>query len=254
MHSHYRTQHTGRNKNMPLSMSQCTDIVKPLKGSPLSIFVTLVLFGGSLTGKELRIITGYSDEAVTNATTYLEMREAIQNNGKNSGWSIRQRDQLPLPFQQLAGAVLELSTGYPQARKDDPEKPDQLVKSSRKNKVDPEKPDQLPPPPPIYILRKEGEERPDAAKTFALCISRRVGVAMAQKIAETRDYDYVLAMLNQYQAWGKPLRFALKAIKDNDPVELHVDAETTCPTCNKVIDHRLGYCAPCEIINRQTGD
>ena len=237
---------------MPLTKADCSDIVKPLKGSPLSVFVTLVLFGGSLTGKELGIVTGYSDEAITTATSYLQMREAIQDNGKNNGWSIRQYNQLPLPFQQLAGAIMQLSTGYPQAEKVDPEKPDQLVKNTRKNRVDPEKPDQLPPPPPIHI-RKEGEERPDAAETFSLCISRGVGTKTAQTIADTRPLDYVRAMLDQYKLWKKPLRFALRAILDNDPLEID-EAADTCPTCQKVIDHRLGYCAPCEINKRNSGE
>lgn len=234
-----------------MDMATATEIIKPLKGAPLSVFVILLLYGGTMTNVELQVSTGYGDEPVTRATQYLELRQAIRYNGKNFGWSIRQFEQLPLPFKQLAAALTKLSTGYPQ-----------------NSKVDPVFPDQLPPPPPYIEESKRGvaeggegsgdvpgftDQLSGQQDVFDICRQFGVGAKKAKELAQLpwATASYAASIFNQYKRreYLTPrnrIAYAIQAISDHDDPR---STDDTCEDCGRTINPRLNFCAHCAVNN-----
>ncbi len=237
---------------MTLTKAETAEIVGPLKGAPLSVFIVLLLCGGSMTNAELQVMTRYADEPITRATRYLELRGAVQNNGKNYGWSVKQFEQLPLPFKQLADAItVKLSTGYPQDRR-----------------VDPVLSDQLSPPPP-YIegngksMAEGGEERrvdpvfPDQLseqqKSFDICRQFGVGAKKATELSQLAwaTPEYTEAIFATYKRRDdlsprNRIAYAIQAITDHDAAPA---SQNTCADCGRVINPRLNFCAHCAVNN-----
>lgn len=84
--------------------SQQVAFLRSLKGAPASILITLALVPGiSLTNKDLRRVTKYSDKPITEGLELLELYGLAQNNGRLYGWSLPQGIQLPLFPSALLG-------------------------------------------------------------------------------------------------------------------------------------------------------
>lgn len=247
-----------------------TDIIRPLKGAPLSILITLLLFQGSMTAKELELSTGYSDKPITQGLAFLEMKGYLQNNGLLAGWSIKQGQQLPLPLQQLvptlnhpnAAANNELPTGYPQEDRNF---------SDYRRISDPF----VPPPPPNIEgtnqnMAAEGGDNPNYRRnsdssasnyrrnsdpynhtTYNICRQFGVGTKKAYELAQLpwATPHYITTIFNQYR--GRPdlshrdqTRYAIQAISDGDDPP---PAAETCPDCGHTINPRLGFCTNCAV-------
>jgi len=62
--------------------------LRPLKGAPSLILMTLVLVGHSLQQHELERATGYTDKPISKGLALLESLGLVQNNGRQYGWSL----------------------------------------------------------------------------------------------------------------------------------------------------------------------
>jgi hypothetical protein len=77
-------------------------MIRSLKGPPLTILFLLLVRNVSMTNQEICHWTGYTPNTVTPALRLLDALGFTQHNGKNYGWSIAETIQLSLPFLQLS--------------------------------------------------------------------------------------------------------------------------------------------------------
>lgn len=84
--------------------------LRALKGAPTSIILALLVTGRSMTNKELRTWTGYSDKPITDALALLDTEGITQYNGRTYGWSLS-AGQMQLPgIHKLSTGTAKLST------------------------------------------------------------------------------------------------------------------------------------------------
>jgi hypothetical protein len=93
--------------------SEQVSFLRGLKGAPASIVLALALTGCSMTGRDLQMVTGYSDKPISQGLALLELHGLVQFNGRAQGWSFRHEARLSLfPTALLGGKVgLAQSTG-----------------------------------------------------------------------------------------------------------------------------------------------
>lgn len=95
-------------------MNEQATTLRALKGAAASVVLALAVTGRSMTNRELRLWTGYSDKPITEALALLDVEGITQYNGRQFGWSLSAGQMLlPLPTHQhkLSTDKAQLSTG-----------------------------------------------------------------------------------------------------------------------------------------------
>ena len=181
--------------------------LRQLKGAPLSILIALTIVNPRLVSSSwLAGCTGYSHDAISNATWYLKEFGFIDCDSHRTNWRlVGDVQQLPLPMSML----------NPEPENPDPEKPDPNLptttttlnrvnnltegSSSSFNNRDAEKPQ---PDSRLSLLRQGGIYEPTATELCEL---------------EHASYSYLGAHIKQAKRDGIDTSLLIHRIRKNDP-------------------------------------